>query len=154
MHRCRLVVLGEGPERARLETLALELGISEDVAFCGFVPNPYAWMARARVVVMSSAWEGLPTVLIEALAVGTPVVSTDCPSGPREILDGGAFGSLVPVGDSAALGHAVSTALGGRPDRVRLQRRAQTFSVDHAVDAYVNTLLRRSVPDHAAHAHS
>ena len=96
----RLVILGEGRHRARLEALAAELGVAADVALPGFTPNPYAWMARADLFVLSSAWEGSPNVLTEALALGTPSVATDCPSGPREVLDGGRYGPLVPVGDA------------------------------------------------------
>jgi glycosyltransferase involved in cell wall biosynthesis len=152
--RCRLAILGDGAERAPLESLARQLGLTENVAFCGFVANPYAWMARSRLVVASSKWEGLPTVLIEAMATGTPVVSTDCPSGPREILDGGTFGTLVPVGNAEALADAIAAALGAANDPDRLQRRAQTFSVNSAVDAYLETLFNRSasVNVHAHHA--
>jgi glycosyltransferase involved in cell wall biosynthesis len=107
----RLVILGEGEERPQLETMIKELGLEEDVALPGFVTNPYAYMARAAVFVLSSAWEGLPTVLIEALACGCPVVSTDCPSGPAEILKNGKYGLLVPVGDTFALGKAITKTL-------------------------------------------
>ncbi|MGQ9488913.1 MAG: glycosyltransferase, partial [Armatimonadota bacterium] len=95
----RLMILGEGEERPLLESLARELGIEADVSLPGFVQNPYAYMKHSAVFVLSSRWEGLPTVLIEALAVGTPVVATNCPSGPAEILDGGRIGALVEVGD-------------------------------------------------------
>jgi glycosyltransferase involved in cell wall biosynthesis len=108
---CRLLVLGEGPERARLEALAAELGVATDVAWPGFDPNPFAAMAHAAVFALSSAWEGLPNVLIQARSLGTPVVATDCPSGPREVLDGGALGALVPVGDDAAFARALADAL-------------------------------------------
>lgn len=103
----RLMILGEGEERPKLEALVRELGLEDDVSMPGFVDNPYAYMARAAVFVLSSLWEGLPTVLIEAMAVGTPVVSTDCPSGPSEILMNGKYGSLVPVGDHSALAKAI-----------------------------------------------
>ena len=107
----RLLILGEGPERPRLEALVHELGLEADVQLPGWVGNPYPYMARSDVFVLSSRWEGLPTVLIEALYCGLRIVSTDCPSGPREILDGGRFGSLVPVGDPNALAAAVLGAL-------------------------------------------
>jgi glycosyltransferase involved in cell wall biosynthesis len=94
-----------------LEALIEELGLEQDVSLPGFVANPYAYMARASLFVLSSRWEGLPTVLIEALCCGTPVVSTDCPSGPREILRGGQYGRLVPVGDADGLARAIETAL-------------------------------------------
>ena len=101
--KARLVILGEGSERARLETLIQELGVADDVDLPGFAPNPYACMARASCFVLSSRWEGLPGVLVEALCCGPPLVATDCPSGPREILADGRYGRLVPVGDIDAL---------------------------------------------------
>lgn len=107
----RLLILGEGKERPTLEALLRRLGLEQDVSLPGFVTNPYAYMARASVFVLSSRWEGLPTVLIEALCCGTRVVSTDCPSGPREILRDGEYGQLVPVGDAGALARALETAL-------------------------------------------
>lgn len=107
----RLMILGEGEDRPQLEALVWELGLEEDVALPGFVDNPYKYMKRAAVFVLSSAWEGLPTVLIEALALGTPVVSTNCLSGPAEILEGGRWGSLVPAGDESRLAGAVLETL-------------------------------------------
>ena len=111
----RLLILGEGGERTELETLARELGITDDVALPGFVENPYAYLSRSAVFVLSSLYEGLSNVIIEALALGTPVVSTDCRSGPREILEGGALGRLVPVRDPEALATAIGRALDQRP---------------------------------------
>ncbi len=111
---CRLLILGEGRERGPLLTLAAELGIGDDVDLPGFVVNPYGFMKRAAVFVLSSAWEGSPNVLTEALALGRPVVSTDCPSGPSELLAAGRFGSLVAVGDDEAMGAAISGILDGR----------------------------------------
>lgn len=107
----RLMILGEGPARSELEALVGELGLNDSVELPGFVDNPVSYMAASGVFALSSVREGLPTVLIEALATGVPVVSTDCESGPREILNGGALGSLVPVGDSEALGEAILSAL-------------------------------------------
>ncbi len=107
----RLVILGDGGKRAALTALAQELGMSADVSMPGHVDNPYAYMARARLFVLSSRWEGSPNVLTEALALGTPVVATDCPSGPREILRGGEVAPLVPVGDVQALARAMLGAL-------------------------------------------
>jgi glycosyltransferase involved in cell wall biosynthesis len=109
----RLVVLGEGPLRAGLEAIAQRLGVADDVDLAGFDANPYAAMAAASVFVLSSRWEGSPGVLIEALACGARVVATDCPSGPRQILDGGRFGRLVPVGDVAAMAAGITDALDG-----------------------------------------
>ena len=137
----RLVILGEGRLRAELEMLARTLGIAADVAMPGFVENPYAYLARAAVFALSSASEGLPTVLIEALACGCPVVSTDCPSGPAEILDGGKYGRLVPVGDDAALAQAICDTLDHVPPREKLIERGQFFSVDRAVEQYERLLL-------------
>ena len=93
----RLVILGEGPEHEALLSLARTLGVAEDVSLPGFVDNPIAWFAKSDLFVMSSRCEGLPLVLIEALVAGVPIVSTDCPSGPREILENGRFGVLAPV---------------------------------------------------------
>jgi glycosyltransferase involved in cell wall biosynthesis len=140
----KLLILGEGEERANLERLAIELGIQNDVSMPGFVDNPFAFMAKASVFVLSSAWEGLPTVLIEALACGCPVVATDCRSGPREILGNGRYGRLVPVGDHEALAKAILETL-DNPDfpatkEERIQR-ALEFSLDAAVEKYLQVLL-------------
>jgi len=109
----RLLILGEGPERPELEDLVRTLDLEADVALPGFVDNPYGYLGRASLFVLSSRWEGLPTVLIEAMFCGAPVVSTDCPSGPREILDGGRHGELVSVGDVAAMVRAIKAGLAG-----------------------------------------
>ena len=139
--RVRLVVLGEGRERNRLESLARRLGIAEYVNFPGFVENPYAYLRRADLFVLSSRNEALPTVLIEAMACGCPVVSTDCPFGPREILEDGKFGALVPVGDPAALSDAMDWALNEPRRSDALRERAAFFSADRAVDQYEKLLL-------------
>lgn len=107
----RLMILGEGDDRTALEALVRELGLSGDVALPGFVDNPFTYMRHAQLFVLSSDWEGLPTVLIEALACGCPVVSTNCPSGPMEILDGGTYGALVPMRDADALAKAILASL-------------------------------------------
>lgn len=107
----RLMILGEGPLRGDLEAQAAELEIGDDVRLPGFVENPFAYMRSCAVYAMSSRFEGLPTVLIEALASGARIVSTDCPSGPFEILDGGRHGRLVPIGDIPALAQALTEAL-------------------------------------------
>jgi glycosyltransferase involved in cell wall biosynthesis len=109
----RLIILGEGPDRPALEALVNQLGLGADVALPGFVENPYAYMSRASVFVLCSRWEGLPTVLIEALYCGAPVIATDCPSGPREILRDGQYGRLVPVGNAEALAGAIEATLAG-----------------------------------------
>jgi glycosyltransferase involved in cell wall biosynthesis len=139
--RARLVILGEGAQRSRLARLARRLDIASDVALPGFQPNPYAWMARASVFVLCSAWEGFSNALAEALACGCPVVSTDCPSGPAEILDGGAFGPLCPVGDDRALAGAILRVLESPPLPDLLRARAATFSVDAAAERYLGVLL-------------
>jgi glycosyltransferase involved in cell wall biosynthesis len=108
---CRLIILGDGKGRAGLESLVAELGLAGEVDLPGFVPNPYPLIARAALFVLSSAWEGSPNVLTEALALGVPAVSTDCPSGPAEILGAGRHGPLVPVGDVAALAEAMERTL-------------------------------------------
>ena len=107
----RLIILGEGRDRAALEQLAAREGVGADVALPGFQANPYAWLARARLFVLSSAWEGSPNALTEAMALGVQVVATDCRSGPRELLDAGRYGQLVPVGDAEALAGAMREAL-------------------------------------------
>jgi len=113
-HRpCRLAILGWGPGQDGLQSLIDDLGLTDDAALLGYVENPYAYMARAQTFVLSSAWEGLPTVLIEAMALGLPVISTDCKSGPDEILKGGHYGPLVPVGDSNAMAQAIDAVLDG-----------------------------------------
>jgi glycosyltransferase involved in cell wall biosynthesis len=137
----RLIILGEGRQRAELEALVTKLGISAYVCLPGFVDNPYAYLSQAALFVLSSAWEGLPNALIEALACGCPVVSTDCPSGPTEILDGGAYGPLVPVGDDAALAQAILSVLQTPPDPDRLRTRAAAFSLHQAADRYLQVLL-------------
>jgi glycosyltransferase involved in cell wall biosynthesis len=135
----RLVILGEGEDRAALTALVAELGVAEDVALPGFQENALAYMAAAAVFVLSSAWEGLPTVLIEALAAGSRVVSTDCPSGPREILQEGRLGALVPVGHAAALAEAINNAL-DRPAPATPPDALLPFTRDHAVDHYLRLI--------------
>lgn len=142
----RLLILGEGECRAALEVQACRLGISDSVFMPGFVKDTAPYYHHADLHVLSSAGEGLPTVIIEALAAGTPVVSTDCPSGPREILCDGQFGRLVPVGDVQALAAAMQESLTASHDRASLMARAQDFSIDRAVDQYEALLF----PAHAS----
>ena len=112
----KLIILGEGEERPKLQALAEELGVLKSINMPGFMENPYAYISRADLFVLPSRWEGLPSALIEAMAFGLPVVSTDCPSGPREILKDGKYGELVPVGDHKAMADAIAKVLRERPD--------------------------------------
>ena len=123
----RAVIIGRGSKRDELEALAADLGLSDVVSFPGYVDNPYAYMAGADTLMMSSVHEGLPTVLIEAMACGCPVVSTDCPSGPRTILEDGQYGPLVEVGDDAALAAGVLATLRDPLDERTLIERARDF---------------------------
>ncbi len=144
----RLVLIGEvgkpdkrGVRRAALADLAAELGVAADVDLLGYRANPLPYMARASVFGLSSTFEGFGNVLIEALACGTPVVSTDCPSGPAEILDHGRFGRMVPVGDDAAFAEAVLATLDDPLDPETLKRRAQRFDFAASIAAYASILL-------------
>ncbi len=139
-HPVRLIILGEGNERSHLEALVKELHLTEDVSLPGFVANPYAYMSRASVFVLSSLFEGLPTVLIEAIAVGTPVVSTNCKSGPAEILADGRYGKLVSVGNIQDMAKAIIETLEMVPDRKSLQQRAADFSLEKALIQYQQVL--------------
>ena len=138
-HPARLLILGEGELRADLWRLTQALGITDSVAMPGYEPNPFAYMRRARVFVLSSRYEGLPNALIQAMACGCPVVSTDCPSGPREILNGGRYGALVPVGDVDALADAIVRGLEEQlptaPDEW-----LQQFEEGHIVGQYLRVL--------------
>jgi dTDP-4-amino-4,6-dideoxygalactose transaminase/glycosyltransferase involved in cell wall biosynthesis len=136
-----LLVLGDGEIRGEMERLRKALGLEDCIDMPGFVANPGAYLEKADLFVLSSLGEGLPTVLIEALACGTPVVSTDCLSGPREILKDGTFGTLVPVQDSDALAVAIVDSLGRDHDRAALVRRADDFSTREAADKYLKLLL-------------
>ncbi|HUO88492.1 MAG TPA: glycosyltransferase, partial [Rhizomicrobium sp.] len=137
---CRLVILGEGAERASLAAMASDIGLAYDVDFPGFARNPFSLMARAAVFVLSSRWEGFPNALVEAMASGAPVVSTDCPSGPREILDHGRYGRLVPPGSAELLADAILAVLRERPDTTASRRRAEMFSVAAATRQYLDLL--------------
>jgi len=136
----RLLILGEGKLRENLIRQAEELGISADLEMPGFLDNPFQYMARASLFVLSSVFEGLPTVLIEALACGCPVVSTDCPSGPREILDNGRYGALVQMADEKSLAAAILQALDARVNKDQLIARGKEFSLDRATGRYLNLI--------------
>lgn len=145
----RLIILGEGALRSDLQALLVELGIEERVSMPGFVENPFAYMTRASLFVLSSRREGLPGSLIQAMACGCPVISTDCPSGPREILDGGRYGRLLPVGDSESMAKAIIQSLDMPfPDKSCLKQRAAIYSADNSVDQYLRVLLlQKSISD-------
>lgn len=134
----KLIILGEGEQRDALQALVAELDLSKHVDMPGFVNNPFAFMRHASVFVLSSAWEGLPGVLIQALACGCPVVSTDCPSGPREVLEQGRYGELVPVGDAVAMAQAIVNTLNKPLESAKLEERAQAFSVASSTKAYLD----------------
>ena len=136
----RLIILGEGSKRTELEHLIAKLGMQASVSLPGWAANPYAYMSRAAVFVLSSKLEGLGNVLIEALACGCPCVATDCPYGPREILDRGRYGPLVPVGDYASLASAIETLLDAPIDPVTLRARASRYSFDASIDGYESLL--------------
>jgi glycosyltransferase involved in cell wall biosynthesis len=137
---CRLMILGEGPLRHALETQVSDLRLGTDVLLPGFVDNPLPYMRQASVFVLSSSWEGLPAVLIQAMACGCRVVSTDCPSGPREILEEGRWGELVPVDDELALAEAIERCIDNdSPPDVR--ERAGFFNEAQSVEAYLKILL-------------
>lgn len=133
----RLIILGEGELRGELEEEIERHGITEDVSLPGFVQNPYAYMYNASAFVLSSRWEGLPTVLIEAMACGCPVVATDCPSGPQEILASGKYGRLVLIENSTALADAMLQTLETPVSRDVLLERGMYFSHDRAVAEYL-----------------
>jgi glycosyltransferase involved in cell wall biosynthesis len=139
---CRLLILGDGaPEEwSRLEALISELGLTDDVALPGFLANPYASIAKCDLFVLSSIWEGSPTVLTEALALGVPVVATDCPSGPREITQDGRVGRLVPMQDVEALAQAILAALDERHDPAMLRAAVADYTVAVSSEAHLRAM--------------
>ncbi len=132
----RLMLLGGGELTSEYESLIEELGIGSKVEMPGFVTKPYPYMAHADVFALSSRVEGLSLVLIDAMACGTPVVSTDCPNGPAEVLAGGEYGELVPVGNPSSLRSALFRALSDPIDAQLLRERARDFSVSKASTEY------------------
>jgi glycosyltransferase involved in cell wall biosynthesis len=136
----RLMILGDGPMRDELVNLTRSLGLEDRVCLPGFVENPLPYLRRATLFVLSSRFEGFGNVIAEALACGTPVVSTDCPHGPFEILDGGRYGDLVPVGNPEALGRAILSALARSPDREMLRRRGRVFNMATCAATYVELI--------------
>ena len=146
----RLIILGKGERRQQIEECVRSLGLEGKVSLPGWAANPFSYMSRASLFVVSSRFEGLHVALVEALACGCPCVSTDCPAGPSEILEGGRVGPLVPVGDHAALAGAMRRVLDDPPDEKTLMQRAAFFSVEKAVGAYeeliVETVRGRRAP--------
>jgi glycosyltransferase involved in cell wall biosynthesis len=136
----RLMILGEGEDRPMLEEQIRQLGLEQDVDLPGFVSNPYPYMAHAALFVLSSKWEGLPTVLVEAMSLLTPVIATDCPSGPREILRDGQYGQLVPVDDPGALALAIQNSLANGAV-CALEESWKPFKLDFVTDQYLSVLL-------------
>ena len=136
----RLIILGRGKRRERLMALADALGVAEDVDLPGFDPNPYRYMSRADAFALSSRWEGLGLVLVEALALGLPVVATDCPSGPAEILQDGRIGPLVPVGDDQALATGLASVLNDPPDEELMQVAVAPYHVRASTSAYLEAM--------------
>lgn len=141
----RLIILGEGPMRGELEACAGSLGVADRIAMPGFVANPLPLLRRAALFVLSSRFEGFGNVLVEALACGTPVVTTDCPYGPSEIVDGGKYGRLAPVGDPEALGQAILASLTERGDPAALKARGEYFSVERCASAYATLITSLTV---------
>jgi len=137
----RLMILGEGEKRDALESLVNRLGLDEEVALPGFVENPYSYMQAAALFVLSSQWEGFGNVLAEAMACRTPVVSTDCPSGPAEILENGRWGSLVPVGDVNAMADAITFQLNSECAVEMTESALKRFDVSRIVNQYLDVLL-------------
>jgi glycosyltransferase involved in cell wall biosynthesis len=145
-HRpAKLIILGEGPDRADLTELACSLGVADSVDMPGYVANPLAYISNASVLVLSSAYEGFGLVLAEALACGTPVVSTNCDHGPAEILEDGRYGALVPVGDWSSMAAAIGDTLDRPPERSTLQGRGSAYSIATCAARYIElfeTMLR------------
>jgi len=146
----RLVIIGgdqssidQMAHRQELQMLAAELGVGDDVELIGYKSNPYPYLKAARLFVLSSNYEGFGNVLIEAMLAGCPVVSTDCPSGPSEILNGGQYGLLVPVDDPESMAEAMLASLATEPQREKLRQRGREFSLERAVGEYHQIIFGR-----------
>nr|WP_218915048.1 glycosyltransferase [Desulfurivibrio alkaliphilus] len=138
--RCCLIILGKGRQRSELLALAAQLGVADDVDLPGFDPNPYRHMQQAGLFVLASQREGASAVIVEALACGTPVVSTDCPSGPAETLANGRYGRLVPVGDVQAMAQAINATLKAPPDPDFLRQAVVANHTEVAAGQYLAAL--------------
>jgi len=136
----RLIIAGKGKKRKELISLAHDLGVEADVDLVGFVHNLPAWMAKSDLFVLSSVCEGMPVVLIEALAAGTDVVSTDCPSGPRELLQNGTVAPIVPVGDAEALARAMLSRLRAAKEPERLKQAVSKYRVRASANSYLEAI--------------
>ncbi len=136
----RLMILGQGHQHDELMGLAKSLGVADRVELPGFVDNPYAYLSRAALFVLSSLWEGSPNVVTESLALGTPVVATDCRSGPNEITQQGKYGRLVPVGDVPALADAILETLATPPESEWLKGAVQEYTMEKSAARYLEAL--------------
>jgi glycosyltransferase involved in cell wall biosynthesis len=134
----KLIILGDGSLRSELEGLVVQLGLQDRVSFPGFVVDIYPWMRSADLFVLSSRWEGFGNVIVEALECGVPVVSTNCASGPAEILENGCYGKLVPLNDPVAMAAAISASLAEPHEREALIKRAKYFSVEKIAEEYLD----------------
>ncbi len=141
----RLVIMGEGRKRRELEQLVCDLGLKGFVDLAGFMSNPYSVMARADLFVLSSLWEGSPNVLTEAMALGIPVVSTNCPSGPEEILQAGRIAPLVPMQDHEALAKAMYGALQEPPAADQLRSAVKEYRVEESCRRYLEIMVGKGV---------
>lgn len=137
----RLIILGEGQEREHLESLVKKLYLENDVSLPGFVDNPFQYIKRASVFVLSSRWEGMPNVLLQAMACGTPVIATNCPGGSAEILENGRWGKLIPIGDVESLSAAIMETLKGEVKCPSLEMLEERFGLDQIINQYLSVLL-------------
>lgn len=136
----RLVILGDGPLRGELQALIDRLGLTDRAELLGFQSNPMKYFRRSRLFILSSRVEGLPNVLVEAMACGCPVVSTNCPTGPREVLKDGEFGELVPVGSPLAMAEAILRALEADPRSEKLEEAVRPFTTEAVVARHLESL--------------
>ena len=143
--RCRLIILGEGKDKQKLTNLAEELNVADDLDFPGFVDNPYAYMNSSDLFVLSSIWEGSPNVLTEAMGLGVPVVATDCPSGPAEILQEGHYGPLVNMGDVEGLAEAMQTVLANPPQPEFIRQAVEKYTLAYSSKRYLEVLMGKNI---------
>jgi len=148
----KLMIVGSGPLEAGLKELASSLGVADHVIFAGLVVKPWAYYQSADLFALSSDYEGYPNVMVEAMRCGLPIVSTDCDSGPREILGAGRYGRLVPVGDELALADAMLAELDAKPDRASVRARAEALSGAGTVRQYLDLLVGPTGPGACAAA--